>query len=835
MECLQDLPATSGLANTMSIPYHELEPRDEFTMAKTKTIEKKSNGETIVKHELVEGLETAFLDYSMSVIVQRALPDVRDGLKPVHRRILYAMYSGLGLYPNKPFQKCAQVVGEVLGKYHPHGDSSVYDALVRLAQDFSMHEPLVHGQGNFGSIDGDNAAAYRYTEAKLSEAAMRLLEDIEKSTVDFRPTFDDQREEPVVLPSRLPNLMLNGSEGIAVGMATKVPPHNLRELSEVVAMLCDNPSVEEEELLSLVKGPDFPTGGMVLKNEELQSFYRTGTGKMTLRAKAHTEDLGRGKTAVVFTEIPYGIYKGTIFASIIRLIKKYKDGKKKTASWIDSIVDLRDESDREGIRVVVELRKDADAEAVLRGLYKKTSLQQTYGGILLALVNGEPKVLTFKRALEEFVKHRLEVLVRRTEHDLEKARARVHILDGLLVAVTNIDKVVDIIKRSRKRETAHDKLKKEFDISDLQAKAILDLRLANLTGLDIKSLKEEHAEKRGLISGWEKLLESPEEQRQMIKLDVQELAETHGRARRTRIISKKKATDIVEQVVEQRVSLAFGADGEVAVQALGGRRKAASDRFTVQAQREQDLIAWTDEGMAYKFSAAEVGGSRKLALPGMSKDANVLLVMHADEIANAKGSVMFISEGGKVKRTSAQEYSSPRSGGLNAAGVDEGDRLIRALYVEEEQKVLLASSGGKAICFEVSDVPEQGRTARGVKGMGLGKGERVVGASIFSGAVVVLSENGLGKQVPEEEFPTQGRGGKGVKLAAISKKTGDIAWAESMSGQSEIHVAKAGAAVVSVNASDLPVMGRPAQGQQVVDGKVESAWLTESRAVGGEQ
>lgn len=770
----------------------------------------------IVKRPIEDELREAFLDYSMSVIVSRAIPDIRDGLKPVQRRILYAMHEQ-GLAPNKAYKKSATVVGAVLGKYHPHGDSAVYDALVRMAQDFSMNEPLVDGQGNFGSIDGDNAAAYRYTEARLTPVAMELLSDIDKSTVDFVSTFDDSNEEPSVLPARVPNLLLNGSTGIAVGMATNIPPHNLREIANAIEILCENPEATDEEVLAPIKGPDFPTGGMILEGKGLRDFYRMGEGKMIVRGCVHIEKLRTGRTTLVITEIPYGVVKSTIISRIADLVRERR---------LEGIADLRDESDREGIRICIDLKRDADPKKVLAKLYKYTALQTTFGGKLLALNRQRPETLSVRRALELFVEHRLDVVVRRAQHDLEKARVRAHVVEGLLIAIADIDRVVAIIKSSRHRETASKKLQREFGLSEAQAEAILDLRLARLTSMDVSKLKEEGRELAARIRDLESLLASPERQRRVVRDETREVAEKYGRERRTQIVSEKVASDIEEQSADEYVHVYISVDGHVRCEpaerrtSLRAEEAADPTRFMCVAATSERLVLFASDGRYFPLGVKDVQRSGARARPvhalidGFGEREKVLLACRSELLANDNQFVVFVTRDGQIKKTSSKEYTSPRAGGVNAVGVAEGDELIAVLLVEEGSELMLFTQQGQAIRFQATDVPEQGRSARGVRGINLVEGDRVVSASVVSDAVVVLTDKGLGKRIPVAEFPLQGRGGRGVKLVRDVGRSGCIVWG---GADSSVRMAWVVAENVSepalIEFGGLPELNRPAKGE----------------------
>lgn len=795
--------------------------RLEMNLVRCKQMSDKSFGTLssqgyIIKRPIEDELKEAFLDYSMSVIVSRAIPDIRDGLKPVQRRILYAM-NEQGLAPNRPYKKSATVVGAVLGKYHPHGDSPVYDALVRLAQDFSMNEPLVDGQGNFGSIDGDAAAAYRYTEARLTPVSMELLADIEKSTVDFVPTFDDSSEEPSVLPSRLPNLLLNGSTGIAVGMATNVPPHNLRELADAIEILCDNPDADEDEVLSPIQGPDFPTGAMVIKGKGLHDFYRTGEGKMIMRGRVHIEKLRTGRTTLVITEIPYGVVKSTITTRIATLVREKR---------LEGIADLRDESDRDGIRICIDLKRDADPKKVLARLYKYTALQTTFGGKLLALNNQRPETLSVKRALELFVEHRLNVIVRRARHDLDKARMRAHIVEGLLIAIADIDRVVAIIKSSQRRDTASKKLRKEFGLSEVQAEAILDLRLARLTSMDVSKLKAESKELAARIHDLEDLLASPERQRRVVRDETLEVAEKYGRERRTQLVSEKVAGDIAEQSADEYVRVYISSEGNLRCEPVGKRQSVRKDeiadpnQFMLTAATSERLVLFADDGRYFPLDVSELSRSAIRSRPvhtlveGLGSRNKILFACRAESLAEEGLFVAFVTRNGQIKRTSASEYASPRAGGVIGVGIADDDELLSAMLVRDGGEIMLFSHQGQAIRFRLSDVPEQGRAARGVRGIGLVEGDHVVSASVVSDSVAVMTDRGLGKRIPVDEFPLQGRGGRGVKLVRDTERSGAIVWGGADSSVRKAWVVTEEAdSPTLIDFESLPELNRPAKGE----------------------
>lgn len=735
----------------------------------------------IQPRDIVDEMETSFIDYAMSVIVQRALPDVRDGLKPVHRRILYAMHE-LGLTPSRPYKKSASVVGEVLGKYHPHGDMAVYDAMVRMAQDFSMAHPLVDGQGNFGSIDGDSAAAYRYTEARLTEIAHAMLSDLDKNTVDFRDNFDGRYREPEVLPSVLPNLLVNGSEGIAVGMATRVPPHNLREIGAAIALLCERPDAEDKEVYRLIRGPDFPTGGFLVHGPGIMQFMHTGRGKMTVRARTHVERGRAGRMALIVTEIPYGCLKSKILTQIADLVRASRSAKDRKHVWADWITDLRDESDREGIRIVIELKRDAEPTRVLEQLYAKTSLQVTYGAQLLALVQGTPRVLSLRQAIDAFIEHRLEVIVRRARHDLDASMRRAHILEGLLIALADIDRVVDIIRKSRERETASAKLQKEYRLTQAQAEAILQLRLAQLTSLEVAAIKKELAEHRNRIRELQALLADPVAQRRLVKEETEAIVELFGRPRRTQIISERKANTIVEEAAEERYRVLVSALGSVRIVHEGERvRSAVSgdvDLWDITVRLQDRIVFFSDDGRAFSLPGEDVarraGGKIRIdqLVRGWPARGRALWCVSPEQTNADRIHVLFVSASGYVKRTPLFEYATARSGGIVAANLAEDDRLVAVFPATDDQEIFLATRQGKAIRFAVRDVPVQGRVARGVVGIRLKTGDVVVSAGLLGNAVVTCTSHGYAKRIAADEFPLQRRAGRGVAITRVDEKTG---------------------------------------------------------------
>ncbi|MGD2070303.1 MAG: DNA gyrase subunit A, partial [Gemmatimonadota bacterium] len=722
-------------------------------------------GEKVLSRLLEDEMRDSFIDYSMSVIVQRALPDVRDGLKPVHRRILYAM-SDLGLSPGRPYKKSATVVGEVLGKYHPHGDSAVYDSLVRMVQDFSLRYPLIDGQGNFGSIDGDSAAAYRYTEARLQALAMELLEDIDKETVTFVDNFDGQRQEPVVLPSKAPNLLVNGSSGIAVGMATNIPPHNLREVVEACTALIEDPELSQAELEEIVRGPDFPTGGYICGRDGIRDAYRTGRGRIVVRARTEIEEMPSGDERILVTEVPYMVNKSRLIEQIAQLVRDKK---------LTEIRDLRDESDRDGIRIVVELKRDAIPHIVLNRLYKHTQMQSTFGAIFLALVDGVPRVMPIREMLQHFVAHRHTVVVKRSEYDLGKARDREHILEGLKVAVDNIDEVIRIIRASNDTEEASNALQEAFELSERQAKAILDMRLGRLTGLEMEKLDAELAEVRATIEELEGILASRERRMAIVSGELDGLAEKYGDDRRTEIVGESSDLDIEDLIAEEDMVITVSHQGYVKrlnvdtyrAQRRGGRglrgMQTKDEDFVEHlfvASTHDYLMIFTREGQCHWLKVWQIPqasrqsrGKPIVNLLNMRRDAELAAVVPVREFPDDQY-LLFSTRLGKIKKTALSAYSNIRSVGLNAINIREGDELIDVKVTHGEDEVILATRDGMAIRFSEDDARPMGRATEGVRGIRLRQGDVVVGMVVIrpDSNLLVVTENGMGKRTDVDAY-----------------------------------------------------------------------------------
>jgi DNA gyrase subunit A len=744
---------------------------------------------------LVEEMSKSYLDYAMSVIVQRALPDVRDGLKPVHRRILYAMWQ-IGIRANSRYKKSASVVGEVLGKYHPHGDSAVYESMVRMAQDFSMRYKLVTGQGNFGSMDGDSAAAMRYTEARLSPISEEMLYDIEKGTVDFIPNFDGSQQEPTVLPAKLPNLLANGTMGIAVGMATNIPPHNLKELADATVHLIDNPEAGMEELTNFIQGPDFPTGGIIYNRKDIKQTYATGKGGIVLRGSAEIEESKGGKHTIIVKEIPYQVNKAVLVEKIADLVKNKK---------IEGIKDLRDESDKEGVRIVIELKKDSYPKKILNSLYKQTQLQTTFHVNMLALVDGiQPRVLSLKMVLEEYIKHREEIVRRRTQYDLDKANARAHILEGLMVALKNIDAVIKTIKSSQDKETARKNLIKKFKLTDKQAVAILEMKLQNLANLERKKIEDELKEKRKLIKELEAILGSQTKIRSIIKEEISELSQKYSGERKTRVISRGVKDFTAEDLVpNEETMIMITRDGYIKrmppdtfkVQARGGKgvmglttKEEDTVEFMFTCHTHSDLLFFTTRGRVFQLKGYEVPQSSRTAkgtpivnFLQLLGEEKVTSILPLDKLNNAKY-LFLTTEKGVVKKVNIDEFSNVRSSGLIAIKLKDEDRLIWAKPTQGDDHIQLITTHGQAIRFEETDVRTMGRNASGVAGIRLKDDDTVVGMGVVKNQkerikkyqVLTISEKGFGKRTSLELYKVQSRGGYGIKTAKVTDKTGSL-------------------------------------------------------------
>ena len=793
-----------------------------------------SKRERILPRLLEEEMRESFLDYSMSVIVQRALPDVRDGLKPVHRRILYAMYE-LSLHPDRPYKKSATVVGDVLGKYHPHGDSAVYDALVRMVQEFAMRMPLIDGQGNFGSIDGDPAAAYRYTEARLESLAVELLDDIRKDTVDFQPNFDNQLEEPLVLPARYPNLLVNGSSGIAVGMSTNVPPHNLVEIAAGVRQLVVDPDCSVDDLMRHIPGPDFPTGGFIVSREGIREMYHQGRGRVLMRARVVKEGLRGGREQLVVTELPYAVSKTKVIEQIAKLAK---------AGRAQDVSDIRDETDRDGIRLVVELKRGAKAETVLKMLYKRTSLQMTFGGHLLALDQGQPQEFDLKELVERFRDHRVEVIQRRSRHELEKAEAERHIAEGLLAALENIDKIIKIIRASNNRQEASEKLQDSFGFSDIQAAAILDMRLSKLTALERTHLENRLAELESVISELKQVLDSEELQLKTMLDELGDVVKKYGNKRRTVIMDNEKQevdeSPIEDQLVDEDVVVTLSHEGFIKRMPMHlYRRRVGSGKALAGMERYEDdylervfvartqgwILAFTENGQGYFLSVLDVPESARASrgqsvyslLEGAERKDRIVAMIPIDDLSVADRHFVFLSKLGLVKRTSISEFSRPRIGGVKAAGLKKDDTILDVALSDGTAEVMLLSRSGRAIRFPEDEISIVGRNAQGVKGMTL-KDDEVVGMLLIrrDSTVLTVNEDGIGKRTEVSEFPLQKRGGLGTLAIPSGDEGSPIVSVLEVMEADEVMVVTAGGQVSRAAADSVPVQGRRTQGKAIV-------------------
>lgn len=787
--------------------------------------------ERIQSRLLEEEMKESFLDYSMSVIVQRALPDVRDGLKPVHRRILFAMHE-LGLTPDRPYKKSATVVGDVLGKYHPHGDTAVYDTLVRMVQDFSLRYPLVDGQGNFGSIDGDSAAAYRYTEARLAAPAMEILADIEQETVAWGPNFDNRLKEPSVLPSRLPNLLVNGSSGIAVGMSTNVPPHNLGEVAEALRILINDPECTIQDLMRVLPGPDFPTGGFVVGKDGIGEMYRTGRGKMICRARVVKEALRGGKVQLVVTELPYGVSKAKVIEQIAGLSRKGK---------IEEVTELRDESDRDGMRLVVELKRGSKAKRVLRVLLKGTQLQTTFGAHLLALDHGQPRIFNLKEILEHFRDHRLDVIRRRSRFQLEKAEAERHITEGLLAALDRIDEVIAIIRKSKDRPQASERLQNRLGLSQIQAEAILNMRLGKLTALEHGELKDRLESLKDKIESLKEILESEERQLDVILVEMEEVLKRYGDPRRTVLLEAgdEEEASVESSMADEDVVVTMSHEGFVKRipmhlyrrRVSGGKALAGMDRYeddylerVFVARTKGWILAFTREGHVHFLPVLDVPeGSRAsrgqsiYALVGASRADPIVSVVPVDDLEEGR-LLIFLTRAGLMKRVKLSEFSNPRAGGIIASGVKKGDEIFDVLVSDGKSEVVVFSRGGRAIRFPEDQISVLGRTAQGMKGMGLRGDDTVVGMLLVrrDAQVLTVTETGIGRRTPLDEFPMQNRGGLGTLALASGEEGGALVSVLEVVGEEEVMVVSAGGKVFRVQVQEVPVQHRRSKGKQMV-------------------
>ena len=793
----------------------------------------------IIERNIETEMKTAYIDYAMSVIVSRALPDARDGLKPVHRRILYSMHED-GITSDKPYRKCANTVGSVLGRYHPHGDSSVYDAMVRLAQDFSMRYMLIDGHGNFGSIDGDGAAAMRYTEARMAKIAEQMLVDIEKNTVDFMPNYDDRLQEPTVLPAKVPALLINGSSGIAVGMATNIPPHNLTEIINGAIKVIDNPEVTIEELMEVVKGPDFPTGAMILGKEGIKEAYTTGRGKITVRAETEIEEMSGNKQRIIVSSLPYQVNKANLIIKIDELVREKK---------IEGISEVRDESDRnERVRIVIELKRDARPQVILNQLFKHTQMQDTFGVITLALVDGEPKILTLKQCLEVYIKHRKDVILRRTKFELDKAEARAHILEGLLIAIDNIDEVIKIIRESY--DDAKERLIERFKLTDIQAQAILDMQLKRLSGLQREKLEEEYAELMRLIAYYKEILASETLVYDIIKTELLEMKDKFGDERLTKIAPAEGEFEEEDLIKEEQTVIAlthFGYIKRMPVDTYKSQRRGGKG-ITGIATREDDFVKeiftasthdtilfFSNKGKMYRlrgFEIPEAGRTAKgtaiVNLLNLESGEKISAIIPLQNFASDKYLLM-ATRNGLIKKTPLPEYDSNRKTGLMGITLKDDDELIDVRLTDGQDNVVLVTRKGLSITFDEKDVRPVGRTAQGVIGMRLDDGDYVVGMEpIIVGSdatLLTITENGFGKRTELEEYRVQNRGGRGVITYKITPKTGEIVGIKIVNGTEDVILITDTGTIIRLNSGEISVLGRSTQGVTLMrtnEGKVVS-------------
>jgi len=784
----------------------------------------------VIPVNLEHEMKNSYIDYAMSVIVSRALPDVRDGLKPVHRRILYAMQEA-GMGSNKPYKKSARIVGEVLGKYHPHGDSSVYDAIVRMAQDFSMRYMLADGHGNFGSVDGDPAAAMRYTEVRMSKIAELMLQDIDKETVDFVPNYDESLKEPSVLPAKFPQLLVNGTSGIAVGMATNIPPHNMGEVIDGTLMLIDNPDTTIDELMTVIKGPDFPTAGLILGKEGIRQAYTTGRGVIKMRANAHIETMSNGKPRIIVTELPYQVNKARLVEKIAELVRN-KD--------IEGITDLRDESDRNGMRVVIELRRDANANVILNQLYKHTQLQESFGTIMLALVDGKPQVLNLKEILHYYIKHQEDVITRRTQYELAKAEARAHILEGLNIALDHLDAVITTIRQSRTADIARTALMEGFGLSEKQAQAILDLRLQRLTGLEREKIEEEYQEVLKAIEEYKAILADESRILGIIKDELTEVKEKYGDERRTRITIDTSELNVEDLIAEEDVVITLTHNnyikrmpldtyrrqnrGGKGIKGMGTKAADFVDNMLITTTHHT-ILFFTSRGRVYHLKAYEINEASRTAkgtaiinLLQLQADEKITAIIQVKEF-QPDHCLFMATKKGIVKKTNIMEFRNLHKGGLNAINLDEDDDLIGVKFTDGDSYIMLGTKNGLAIAFSEEDVRTMGRVARGVKGISLKDGDEVVGMDIVrrNAEVLTVTAGGYGKRTDTSEYRIQTRGGKGLINLKVTEKTGPVIGFKVVHPGQELMLITTGGIVIRTNVDDISSISRNTQGVKLMD------------------
>ena len=788
-----------------------------------------THGETITKRYVEAEIKESYINYAMSVIVGRALPDARDGLKPVQRRILYTMH-GLALQHSKPYKKSARIVGDCLGRYHPHGDSSIYDALVRMVQDFALRYPLVDGQGNWGSVDGDPAAAMRYTEARMASISDELLTDIDKDTIDFAPNFDGSLKEPVLLPSALPTLLVNGCSGIAVGMATNMPPHNLNEIAAAIIKVIDEPGVQVKDLLKIVKGPDFPTGATICGKSGINSAYTTGRGRIKLHARAQIEEQKNGKSSIIVTELPYQANKSNLIESIAKLVTDKK---------IDGISDIRDESDKEGIRIVVELKRDRPAQVVLNQLYKHTQLSSTFGIIMLALVNNQPRVLALRQLLDIYIDHRKEIITRRTRFLLRKAQERAHILEGLKIALKNIDKIIQTIKQSKDTQSAKKALVNNFDLSEIQAQSILEMQLQRLTALERSKLEAEYLELLKKIGLYEAILASSEKVLKIIKDELVELQRKYGDERRTDIVGEVEDLQIEDMIAEEDVVITVSHGGYIKRLPVSAYRKQKRGGQGVMGAELKDedfiehlFIATTHEYILFFSDKGKVFWLKVHEIPQAARTSKGKALVNLLQLASGErisafvrtkgfdkgGTLVMATAKGIIKKTELAAYANPRKGGIIGITIDADDSLIKVVIADDMQEIILATRGGKAIRFKAQDIRSMGRAARGVKGISLGKKDSVIGMVVARDDATLLtaSEKGYGKRTPIGEYRLQSRGGKGIINLKTSSKIGCAVGVKMVTDKDELMIITESGTIMRIAAKGIRTSGRSTQGVKII-------------------
>ena len=795
--------------------------------------------ENIIQRNIEAEMKTSYIDYAMSVIVSRALPDVRDGLKPVHRRILYAMHED-GITSDKPYRKCANTVGSVLGRYHPHGDAAVYDAMVRMAQDFSLRYMFIDGHGNFGSIDGDGAAAMRYTEARMSKIAEQMLVDIEKKTVDFMPNYDDRLQEPTVLPSKVPSLLINGSSGIAVGMATNIPPHNITEVINGTIKLIDNENITTEELMQEIKGPDFPTEGIILGKQGIKDAYATGRGKITLRAETEIEEMNNNKQRIIVKSLPYQVNKAKLIENMSALVREKR---------LEGISEIRDESDRiDRVRIVIELKRDTNAQVLLNQLFKNTQMQDTFGVIMLALVDGEPKILTLKECLENYIKHRKTVTIRRTKFELDKAEARAHILEGLRIAIDNIDEVINIIRNSY--DDAKERLMERFGLSEIQAQAILDMRLKTLSGLQREKIEEEYNELMKLIAYLKEVLESEQLVLNIVKTELLEMKEKFGDERKTKIVASEGEIDVEDLIKEEQNVIAlthFGYIKRMPIDTYKSQKRGGKG-ITGISTREEDFVKeiftasthdtilfFSNKGKLYRLRGYELPEAGRTAkgtaivnLLSLDPGEKVSTIIPIPNFAEGKY-LLFATKKGFIKKTSLLEYNSARKTGLQAITLREDDEVINVRLTDGQDNIVLVTRQGMSITFDEKDVRPMGRVSQGVIGMKLDENDYVIGMeSIITNSnrtLLAITENGFGKRTELDEYKVQTRGGKGVMTYKVTPKTGEIVGIRIVEETDDVMLITDTGVIIRLNVSNISILGRVTQGVTLMrtnEGKVVS-------------